>query len=257
MKAALELTASLGLDAFDQDGLYGHEPAELRRMAGDLGIKIVCYTDGVPLAAPPGDRRDAAIEQFKRNLDITVALGAPMMMVPIGGNTDVPREQSRAWAIDALARAVPIGASAGVTVMIEHGTPVSFPFLRSDDIDEALLAVPGLMLTHDNGNVLTTGEDPALAFRRHAARTAFVHFKDWDRSEGGWLTGLDGKSYRPALIGEGLIDYRAAMRALLDTNYAGYINLEYEDNRIHPFEAIRKAHAFLKSLEAECAAKKS
>lgn len=250
MKAVFDLAADMGLDALEQDTLHGYAPADLRRMAHDRGVRIINYTEPVAFACPPGEARTQAMDRFRKILDDALALGSPALMLPIPGKPDVPRAQSRAWAIESLAQAVALGKAAGVSVSTEHFAAHTSPFIISDDMEEALRAIPDLRLTFDNGNVFTAGEDPVHAFTRHRGAIDLIHFKDWDRVEGGWVQGLSGKSYRPALIGQGLIDYPAMLRALRDANYRGYINLEYEDSRIPPMQAVRQAHDYLRQLEA-------
>ncbi|MCX5660471.1 MAG: sugar phosphate isomerase/epimerase [Planctomycetota bacterium] len=254
MKAVLDLVADMKLAGLEQDTLHGYAPRDLKAMAHDRGVTIFNYTENAPFACPPGERRTAAMDRFKQVLDDALALGSPRLMLPVPGHADVPRAQSRAWAIECLAEAVPLGLAAGVAVSTEHFAAHTSPFIVSDDIEEAVRAIPDLRVTFDNGNVFTAGEDPVHAFNRHKERIDIVHLKDWDRTEQGWVQGLSGKSFRPALIGQGVIDYPAMMRALLDAKFAGYVNLEYEDSRIPPMQAVRQAHAFLLNLEQELAA---
>jgi L-ribulose-5-phosphate 3-epimerase len=276
MKAVFDFTAELGLDALDQNGLYGYAPADLKRMADDRGIRIICYTEAAHFACPSGTYgtpeapglpnvdRTRALDKFKSILDTAFALGAPMIMTPVPGRAiaaSVSREEneraradSRRWAIECFAAVAPLARAAGVTMTTEHFAAPNSPFILSDELEEAVRAVPDLRITLDNGNVYTGGEDPIHAFERHKDRIAFIHFKDWEipeRREEGWFTGLDGRSYRPALIGQGVLDYPSMLKALRAAKYAGYINLEYEDSRVPPFEAVRSALRWLRESEAQ------
>ena len=109
--------------------------------------------------------------------------------------------------------------------------------------------IPELKLTFDNGNAFT-GEDPAESFRLCAADVVHAHFKDWELCTGG-LLGLDGRSYRGALIGEGMLDQRSCLAAMKKAGYTGYINIEYEGDKYDPEEATRRAADHMNKLMAE------
>jgi len=110
-------------------------------------------------------------------------------------------------------------------------------------------AVPSLKLTFDNGNA-STGEDQLASLRACADDIVHVHFKDWERSEtpvDGMRQMLDGAYYRPALIGEGVVDSRATVRELERIGYKGFINIEYEGNKYPGDEAVRRVLDFLRN----------
>ncbi len=78
-----------------------------------------------------------------------------------------------------------------------------------------------------------------------------AHFKDWrrvDKSQGVKVKGLDGHTYAAALIGEGIVNHRACLRAMKKSSYPGYINIEYEGNEYPPDIAVRKALDYLQEL---------
>jgi sugar phosphate isomerase/epimerase len=173
-------------------------------------------------------------------------------MIPTPGKPDVPRDQVRRNIIATLKEALPTARRAGITLTIENFPGATSPFVIAADVLEAVNAAPGLQLTFDNGNVFTGGEDPAKSFERCAAHIVHAHFKDWEivaPDQG--FKGLDGRHYRGALIGEGLIDHRRCLAAMKQAGYRGYIDLEYEGNRYSPEEATRRAGRYLQKLMAE------
>ena len=122
--------------------------------------------------------------------------------------------------------------------------------MTADDVLQAIAAAPGLKLTFDSGNAFT-GEDPVQSFVRCAEHTVHAHFKDWlVVSEGQGRQMLDGRFYQSALIGEGVLDHAACLRAMRAAGYTGYINIEYEANDYAPDEANRRAAAFLRARGA-------
>ncbi len=245
-----ELAAELGLDGVDMMTTYGRPPLEVRRALADHGLKPVCYTFPVSaLNAPSAAARAAGVDAVARELDAAAALGAPIAMLVTPGRRDTPRDVSRRQYLRGLQECAALARRLGITLTLENFPGADSPFAISSDMLEAVREVPGLKLTFDNGNTLIGGEDPAASFRRSAAHVAFAHFKDWAPSpDGKGLEGLDGRRYRPALIGEGVVDQKACLAAMKEAGYAGYINIEYEGNDYPPDDATRKAVRTLQNL---------
>ncbi len=76
-----------------------------------------------------------------------------------------------------------------------------------------------------------------------------MHFKDFqvrDSEAPGFWRGLDGRWYHPALIGKGAFDHTRMIRAVEESGYSGWINIEYEANDLPRMTGIRLAFEFLK-----------
>ena len=251
LRKMLKTTVELQLDGIDFVTLHGEKAKELRKMADDLGIKVVCHTfiAGELASTDPAELR-AGLDKAKAAFEAAVELGAPVVMVPTGGSDKPRAERRRDW-INGLAQAAPFAADAGVTLTVENFPGLTSPFVTAADILEAVEEIPGLKITYDNGNA-ASGEEPAASFERCAKHVVHAHFKDWDIVKvptEGHREMLDGKFYRPALIGEGDVDQAACLRAMKAAGYEGYINIEYENNKYDPYEATRKAVEYLRSLE--------
>jgi sugar phosphate isomerase/epimerase len=170
-------------------------------------------------------------------------------MIPVQGKPDVPREESRRNIIAGLQALVGDYSQAGVRLTIENFPGAQSAFVTSSDVLFAVREVPGLYLTFDNGNVLTGGEDPGASFIACAEYVIHAHFKDWSlAAPGEGLAGGDGRFYRGALIGEGIVDQKSCLDAMAAAGYEGYINIEYEGNDYPPAEAVRRATAYLRGL---------
>ncbi len=240
-------TQRLGLDAIDWVTTYDHDPAEVREITDDFGLRNICYTFSTRIHSPDDATRQAALDRIRPELDTAVALGADKVMMVVGALPDVPRDQARPYALEGLARAVGLGNEAGITVTIEHFPGTNSPFATSADMNDAVKAVPGLKITYDNGNVFTSGEDPADAFRNSSEHIVHAHFKDWELADDG-LLGQDGRHYRGALIGEGLVAPEPCVRAMHEAGYEGYINFEYEGDEYDPAEAMTKGVPMLRDV---------
>ncbi len=251
LKKMLEFTAK-HMDGIDFVRLHGREPEELRKMADDHGVDVVCHTFfAKKLVSANPEEQQEGIDDCKRGIEAAVTLGAPVVMIPTPGQKDLDRNQLRQRWISGLKLVMPLAEDAGVALSIENFPGDKSPFVLADDYLEAQSAVPGLKLTFDSGNA-GSGEDPAESFSRCAPHVVHAHFKDWlvsEQPQEGYRPMLDGRYYRSALIGEGDIDNRSCLKAMQEAGYDGYINIEYEYNDYDPFEATRRAVEYLHGLE--------
>lgn len=247
LKAMLELTKELKLDGIDFVTLHGKSPEELRKMADGYGIPVVCHTFMADLNFNSPEERKGAVETCKRGFEAAVILGAPVVMIPTPPKEGLDSRASRRNWIDGLKELAPFAKDAGLTLTVENFPGKESPFVVAGDFLEAQREIPSLRLTYDNGNA-GTGEDPAESFRRCAKYVAHAHFKDWTvGTEGREMR--DGRLYTPALIGEGVIDQKACLKAMRECGYSGCINIEYEGSLYKAGDATRKAVEYLRSAE--------
>jgi sugar phosphate isomerase/epimerase len=137
-----------------------------------------------------------------------------------------------------------------VVLTIENFPGCASAFVTAADFHAAKRRVPGLKLTFDSGNA-AGGEDPVASFRACAADIVHVHLKDWtvrDTPAEGYVPMLNGKHFRPALIGEGDMPTAAVWQAMREAGYRGFVNIEYEGNQIPAAEAMRRAVDYLRDL---------
>lgn len=251
IRAMCELTRELGLDGVDFVTTYGRPPAEIRRMTDDFGLKIICHTFLAQLNFPDTKARQAGLDTVKQGIEAAVILGTDRVMLPTPGKPEFSREESRRNFIAGLQESAAFARQMGVTLTVENFPGAKSPFVISSDVLEAVREVPGLQLTFDNGNVLTGAEDPAESFRKCAKHIIHAHFKDWTIREDGRIAGLDGRQYRSALIGEGIVDHRSCLAAMRAAGYTGFINIEYEGDDYPADDAVRKATCYLRECLAE------
>lgn len=259
LNAMLRLSGELEMDGIDIcfPEKMGKPPGELRRMLDDRGLRAVCCTFGNNVNQP-GMTGERWLDNLSRGLEQASVLGAPTVMIPTPGVSGLERAENRARWTEALARGVPLAAKAGLTLTVENFPGANSPFVTAADLMEAVGRVPGLAITFDNGNA-ATGEDPAQSFLNCAGHVVHAHFKDWEVSDSpreGFREMLDGRFYRPALVGEGIVDHRACIRAMAQSGYRGWINIEYEGSKYTPAEGVRRAVTFLReAISRETAAK--
>ena len=253
LKKICKLTRDLNLDGIDWVTTYGIDPHEIRKVMDDNGLKTVCYTNPASgLNAATCAERCAGVDTARETIETAVALGTDKVMLVTPGKRDVPRDISRKNYIRGLQECAGLARQAGITITIENFPGADSPFVISSDVQEAFREVPGLKLTYDNGNIALGGEDPAVSFARCADRVVHAHFKDWDRLPAGeGREALDGRCYASALIGEGIIDHKSCLAAMKAAGYAGYINIEYENNKYPADEATGRAVKYLRGLMQE------
>ncbi|HIG11639.1 MAG: sugar phosphate isomerase/epimerase family protein [bacterium] len=243
---ALTLVADLGYQALALTPDVGHldpfrsSPAErrtVRNQARDLGLALVIETGARFLLDPrkkhfPTLLEDEATDRTRRLqfllrcADLAVDLGAPLVSIwsgaaPTGITSETDSDESeRCW--ERLTRGIEelLGefGSRGIALAFEPEPgmfierPAGFFELR-----ERLGACgDGLGLTLDLGHLLCTEEGPPeSAILQAGPCLANVHLDD-----------IRDGVHRHRLFGEGDIDLKSALKALVETGYSGVASVE-------------------------------
>ena len=240
----VRIAAELKMEGIDWVTTYGEDPALLRKMSVDAGLTVAAHTFFLRLK-----EGETLKEVAERNLDNAAALGAPLVMIPTTPLAGVDsREESRKRWIDMLAQVSPLAGERNLTFTVENFPGVVSCFVTAEDFYKAKAQIPSLKLTFDNGNA-ATGEDQIASCKACIKDIVHVHLKDWERRESaeeGFRQMLDGAYYRPALIGEGVVDSVATLRTLKEEGYNGFINIEYENNTYRADEGVKKVLEYLR-----------
>ena len=241
--AAVAKAKELGFDGIEFAGLdvpAGEEPAayaaRLRAECSRQGLAVVAYLVGADFLG-----REAEAERLRGEVDLAVALGAPLLRhdVAYGWPRPGPGERARTFAeaLPTLAsgcRAVTeYAAGRGVRTMVEnHGY-----FCQDSARVEALchaVAHPNFGLLFDMGNFMCADEPP-LAVARVAPLAFHVHAKDFLWHSGreecpgaGWFPPRGGAWLRGNVIGHGVVPVAAIVRKLLRDGYPGWLTVEFE-----------------------------
>lgn len=248
LKEMLKLTEALDLDGIDFVTLHGMTAKELKKISDDHGVTVVAHTFATDLNFPDASGRAEGVDTAKRGIEAAVELEAPLVMIPTPAKEGIDRDVSRYNWIEGLKEVQPFAEDAGLILTVENFPFAGSPFVIADDMLDAVHEVPGLRITYDNGNA-AGGEDPAESFKQCAEYVVHAHFKDWEEAtaeEGKSM--LNGEFWKSALIGEGMIDQKSCMEAMMAADYDGCINIEYEGNKYKPDDAIRKAVTYLRDL---------
>lgn len=191
------------------------------------------------IASPDATRRARAIEQFKRAVEVAVALGAPMMNsvvatpfdLPFPGMLELPISQEVKvslppgldWQrgydeyVESLRTCCALCEAAGLRYALEthpyRWATTAMSLLRL--IEHVGSSALGVNL--DPSHLFPCGEMPQIAVYQLGSRVFHCHFSDND--------GQSNAHWRP---GKGKVDWRATLAALRDVGFDGVMSLELE-----------------------------
>jgi len=261
--AALELVAELGYEALsitpdvgqlDPYALDPEEVALVRRRAEELGLELTLETGSRFLLDPRHKHRPNLLEDSStararridflvRHVDLAADLGASVVALWAGtapdGSCGDRRDGRRAPEVywerlcDGLRALLARGRAQGVQIAFE---PEPSMFLERPAGYEALLERLGsagdeLGLCLDVGHCHSTGDLPvAGVIRRYAARLVLVQLDDCKNGE-----------HVHRMFGEGDLDLRAALAALVEVGFDGVAAVELSRDSHRGPEAARVA----------------
>lgn len=201
--------------------LTGEFLLQLKRHAFRRGVPFSGTSVGNTFTHPAGPKRDAEIKLVKEWTDHAAVLGAPHIRIFAG---EVQRGSTKAEAkklcIAALEECGDYAGKKGITLGMEnHGGIIG----NADDLLEIMQAVqsPWIGVNLDSGNFRTA--DPMRDFARCAPHAVNVQWKSEFQPSG-------AKEKIPS--DPGLI-----IRLLRESNYQGWVTLEYEATE-DPYTAV-------------------
>ena len=227
----LEATVSRGIDAV---GLWRQDVEEvgldaLRRRVDDAGLRVSSLCRGGFLTASAEADRAAALDDNRRAIDETAALGAPTLVMVVGGVNRAEKDLvgARARVTEAIAELAPHAEERGVSLSLEPMHPM-FAADRAvlSTIDQALDMAEASGSTAV-GVVVDTYHvwwDPTLerAIRRAGASGRLLAYQvcDWNLPLA--AEPLHSRGY----MGDGYIDFPTITRMVAAAGYTGDIEVE-------------------------------
>jgi sugar phosphate isomerase/epimerase len=248
VKDFIKAAVDYKLDGIDWVTNYGHCPKELKKMSDDAGLTVACYTFFLNKFM---NNEVNWLDEVKQSLEDAINIGTSIVMIPTPPLANITNRKTgqQNW-INALKKVAPLALDASLTLTIENYPGYLSPFVIANDYYKAKSEIQSLKLTYDNGNA-AGGEDPVESFKRCANNVVHAHFKDWyisDIPQEGYCKFLDGKYYKPALIGQGDINTAGVWETMKEFGYKGYINIEYESDDIKAPQGVQMAVEYLRSL---------
>ena len=213
-----------------------------RAVAGDKGLPIPMLCCSPDFTHPdPGFRRKE-VDQEKRMIDLTAALGGQYCRVLSGQRRpEVGREEGIRYAAECIEACIPHAAGAGVKLILENhykDNYWSYPeFAQKMDVFCDLVGrieSPHFGVNYDPSNTFLAGEDPLELLRRVKGRVLTMHASDRYLVEGTMedlrREEMDSVGYAKRLshgeIGKGLNDYDAIFRELRSVGFSSWISIE-------------------------------
>jgi L-ribulose-5-phosphate 3-epimerase len=202
-------------------------------------------------------RRDT--QRMEACIRTAEALGCRHIRVYAGtfkqGDSDYEKKWD--WLIDSLQRLGTTAFQAGVYLCVEnHFNTMT---VSAADTAKLMKAVnsPGVGILYDQANLAFTHLEPfEQAIPLQAPWIRHVHVKDLvfvDPSRPFTADAVarvkaEDRAVRSRVVGEGILDWPAILRALKQVGYNGYLSLEYE-YRWHPQDLPEPAEGFRRSFE--------
>jgi sugar phosphate isomerase/epimerase len=251
--AAIRRIAGLGFKAIELIGWNKDYLKDYYTPETIKGLKKVLKGEGIALSqfvstphdlsSPDAAKRKAAIEHWKRAVEVGVELGSPIINMvsayPFGfRDAEYPRittkplvqtftntipsgldwDQNYRDYVATLKTCAKICEKAGVMLSIEP-----HPFRYLSNTDSALRLIddvksPALGINFDPSHTFPLGDFPNVSVYRLGKRMIHVHASDND--------GVTNVHWRP---GRGKIDWVAMFQAMKDTGYDGVVSIELED----------------------------
>lgn len=208
----------------------------IRREAEDAGLELSNYAVGANVPTDDEAGFEAEIARLMKEVDIANALGVKRMRHDVAWREDTSvglflRELPKL--AEACRRVADYAAQFGITTSVEnHGY-----YIQASDRVLALIGAvdrPNFRLTLDVGNFMCADEESVAAVKKTISSASMVHLKDFylrpaSRDPGeGWFPTLSGNRLRGAIVGQGDIDMREALRVVKGSGYDGYLSVEFE-----------------------------
>ena len=192
---------------------------------------------------PDVNYRQVRIDHTKRALSLAAELGAPCITTEPGG----PVPEGMTWA-NALKLFVEM-----LKPVVEHAEKVKVPLLVEPEPDLLIetadqylefakhFDTPYLGLNFDIGHFYCVKDDPAATVHKLAPMIRHVHLEDIAAT----------RKHHHLVPGEGVIDFRATLKALKDVGYADWVTIELYTYHEDPDGAARTARERVLKIATE------
>jgi 4-hydroxyphenylpyruvate dioxygenase len=244
----LDAAATVGFDGveiFENDLLtYDGTPAEIRRIAEDLGLAISIFQPFRDFEAMPEPQRTRNLDRAERKFDLMAALGTDLVLACSNVQPAAIDDPARAAADlhEMAERAARRGLRVGYEALA-WGRHVS----RWRDAWAIVQAAdhPALGLIVDSFHTLSLADDPAGIANIPGERIFFVQLADAPLMTGDVLNW--SRHFRNFPF-QGGLDVTGFLRAVLASGYAGPLSLEIFNDEFRAAPARLTARDGLRSL---------
>ncbi len=257
LEQVVSICGDLGADGLELMHPYWKDctALQLKRMAAEAGLPLVCYIFHSDLIVPSGSLREAAERTF-RLLDRTAEMGARLAMIVPGTVKPVPLSEQRSWLVEGLAACAAHAQSIGITLVAENidYPPVQPLMGRGSDCAAIARRIdsPAFRLIFDTAASLFVHEAPQQALAEMAPYLAHVHLKNARPLEPGepavrYLDSTRGRRFQGTSLREGVVDLEPLLAELQRLDYDGCLSIEYQ-GEADPREVLRRDIPYVRRL---------
>lgn len=221
--AAISAAGFAGVEIFENDLLYFEgSPADVRRMAADLGLAIVLYQPFRDFEGVSAERLARNLERVKRKFDLMHELGTDRLLVCSSVSPDTIGDD--ALVIEQLGQLAQAAAEAGVVTCYEalawgrHVRTYRHAWKLVDAVNH-----PNLTLALDSFHTLSLDDTPDAIATIPGARIGFVQIADAPKMN---MDVLEWSRHYRCFPGQGdfaLADFTAQV---VKSGYTGPLSLE-------------------------------
>ena len=252
LEETIKRIASIGYDGIEigaaaphayPDYLNRERRQEIKGTLEENGIELSSMLPapgggpGNNVASPVSEERRAAIEQYKKVIELCSELGGSTVLYVAGWQIfGTDRAQAWQWSHDALSEIAETASDCGVTIAVEP-TPEDGNLIEScDDAMELMeqASSPNVKVMFDTIHALYRNEVPTDYVYRMGESLHHVHLSDEGRLP----------------PGSGRCDFVSLVEALKETGYDGYLAMEIGFNRrdVEPDQVARQAYEYMRPL---------
>jgi len=244
----LDAAATIGFDAveiFENDLLtFDGSPADVRRIAEDLGIAIVLYQPFRDFEAMPDPQRARNLDRAERKFDVMQALGTDLVLVCSNTLPAAIDDEARAvadlaeMAVRAALRGLRVGYEALAWGRHVNRWRQAWNIVRQADH-------PALGLIVDSFHTLAVNDDPSGIADLPGEKVFFVQLADAPRLA---MDPLSWSRHFRNFPGQGQLAVDDFLRSVLACGYSGPISLEIFNDEFRAAPARLTARDGLRSL---------
>lgn len=245
---------------------YPKEPSVLKKYLELRGLQVASAWFSAFLTTKPYEETE---QTFIKHRDFLHAMGAKVIVVSeqgrsIQGQMETPVFDQKPIFTDeewhhlttGLEKLGTVAAEKGMTLVYHHhmgtGVQTTTEIERlMDNTDPSKVS-----LLYDTGHLVFSGEEPLTLYNQFKERIKHIHFKDIrknvaqevTRQHDSFLTGVKKGVF--TVPGDGMIDFRPIMSAILESDYRGWIVVEAEQDpaKANPLEYAIKARKYIKEI---------
>jgi hydroxypyruvate isomerase len=215
---AIGIVRESGIDAFEFWGWWDRDLTEIEAARDQQAMQIsACCTRFISLVDP--STRAAYLSGLEESISTAKRLGCRTLISQVGDfRSGVSRQQQHLCLVDGLKEAAPMLESAGITLVIEPLNELvdhpGYYLVRSDEAFEIIdeVASDRVKVVYD-------------IYHQQISEGQLIHniSSNIDKIAHFHAAGNPGRHE----LTRGELDYRSIFQAISETNYRGYVGLEY------------------------------